>query len=178
VGAAAEQFHHVLGYSLSGYALLLAPLVPLVGLVAAFAVRRHRRVVRALLGCFAAACVAILLITLTPGRTIGFNVHSCSLALTGLSSDAWSRDARTLNILIFVPVGFFAATLVRVWRWPLVVAFGLSVAVELAQRELPALHRSCDVIDLIDNTIGALIGAAAGLVVVWVVSRVPTDGAA
>jgi VanZ like family len=175
VGATAERFQHVLGYSLSGYALLLAPLVPLVGLAVALAVRRHGPLVRWLAGGFAASCVAIPLITLTPGRTVGFNVHSCSLALTGLSSDAWSRDARTLNILIFVPVGFFAAALVRVWRWPLVVAFGLSVAVELAQREIPDLHRSCDIIDLVDNSIGALIGAVAGLLVGWVVSRVPTE---
>jgi VanZ like family len=175
VGAAADRFQHVLGYSLSGWALLLGPLVPLVGVAVALLLRRQGPVVRVLAGCFAGSCAAILLITLTPGRTPGFSAHSCSLVLTGLSSDAWSRDARTLNILIFVPVGFFAATLVRASKWPLVLAFGLSFAVELSQREIASIHRSCDVIDVVDNTLGALIGAAVGLLVVWVVARFPPD---
>jgi glycopeptide antibiotics resistance protein len=65
-----------------------------------------------------------------------------------------------------------AAALIGVWRWPLVLAFLLTVGVELTQRQIPAINRSCDIVDVLDNTVGVLIGAAAGLLVVAAVAPV------
>lgn len=70
--------------------------------------------------------------------------------------------AAALNVLIFIPVTAVPMLLVgrgRWWHWALVGAV-VSVGVELTQALLPARHT--DVIDIMANTLGALIGTGLG----------------
>jgi len=61
------------------------------------------------------------------------------------------------NILIFVPVGFFARPAFRMKLWQAtLLGTGLSVFVEIFQRFLP---RSTDIDDVLLNGFGAFIGA-------------------
>jgi glycopeptide antibiotics resistance protein len=49
------------------------------------------------------------------------------------------------------------------------VALGLySVAIELLQLALARIDRACDITDVVDNTTGALIGGAIGVVLALV----------
>ncbi len=77
---------------------------------------------------------------------------------------------RTLNTVLFIPAGAFLVLAVARWRigWilapvGLAMLAGLSVLIELTQLELARINRACDVTDMIDNTTGAIIGAALGL---------------
>jgi hypothetical protein len=173
-GSVVTDYHQVFGYYLSGIALALLPAVPVVGLLVALARRRSSRGVRMASGLLAATFTAILLVTLTPGR-MSYHPGVCAFYWTGTARDLGSTDGKLLNILMFVPLGFFAAMLVRRTRLPLLGALLLSPAIELTQRELPSLRRACDLVDVVDNVGGAVVGAVAGLVVVWAVSRFPVD---
>ncbi len=77
-----------------------------------------------------------------------------------------------LNVLFFVPVGFFVRTL---FSWGVIRAavtgLVLSLAVETTQLTglwgvYPCAYRLFSVNDLIDNTLGAVLGSLAALVVV------------
>ena len=162
----ASDYHLFFGYYLSNIALLLLPVALTAGVVVALAVRSRGWLPRALLGGYVTVVGAILLVTLTPGRVTRPGAGSCSLEFGAVLSDSWSGHARLLNVLMFVPLGLLGAALVRSWRTPLVLALLLTFAVELTQRELPAIRRSCDVVDLADNTLGAVIGATVGLLLV------------
>lgn len=64
------------------------------------------------------------------------------------------------NVLLFVPAVAALALLRPRWWWVLVGA-GISVAVELHQYTQPG--RDASVVDLLANTVGAAIGATAGI---------------
>ena len=72
---------------------------------------------------------------------------------------AWRGQYRQIlaNILVFVPVGALAG---RLWRWRGVLfAAGLSVLIELSQ--LLSRRGFFEFDDILDNTLGALLGLAA-----------------
>lgn len=78
------------------------------------------------------------------------------------------RDAAE-NVMLYLPVGLFAAVL---WRsksrpvvWATGLALSLSLGIELAQRLLP-IDRAATTHDVIFNTLGGLIGAVAGTLTV------------
>jgi len=163
----AGDYHLVFGYYLSGIALALLPAAPLLGVLVALALHRTGWTTRVVSGALVAWTFAVLLVTLTPGR-VSYHPGVCAFFWSGTAGDLGSTDAKVLNILIFVPVGLLAALLVRRSWLPLGLAFLLSAAIELTQRQYPSLHRSCDLVDVIDNTGGVLIGAVGGLVLVGV----------
>lgn len=73
--------------------------------------------------------------------------------------------AAALNVLIFIPVTLVSMLLVgrgRWWHWALAGA-ALSVVVELTQSLLPA--RDMDIVDIVANATGAVIGAGLGALV-------------
>ncbi len=83
------------------------------------------------------------------------------------------------NVVLCLPVGFFAAL---VWRnrarpvvWATGLAFSVSLSIELAQFVLP-ISRSAQTHDLILNTLGGFIGAVAGTMALRLIYRsdVPT----
>ena len=74
------------------------------------------------------------------------------------------------NVLLFIPLGILLASLA--WRWFAVLALGLglSLVIETTQYLLNQ-GRTADVDDVIENTLGALIGWAVVLVVHRVEAR-------
>ncbi|WP_164478046.1 VanZ family protein [Nocardioides pantholopis] len=83
----------------------------------------------------------------------------------------FSGGQRLLNTLVFVPPGLLMVVFLA--RWPraalVTVPLGLAVlaaysaGIELTQLELARLDRACDITDVVDNSTGALLGGAAGL---------------
>lgn len=64
-----------------------------------------------------------------------------------------------LNILCFIPLGFFCPLLSKLYKQVkkvLLIGFGLSFVIEISQ--LFTLYRATDINDLIANTLGTLIG--------------------
>jgi hypothetical protein len=86
-------------------------------------------------------------------------------ALQGLSADAYGRDA-LLNVVGFVPLGFFAVAVARrrglaagvpAAACAIVLGVALSLGIEIVQVHLPA--RVSSATDLACNTLGAALGA-------------------
>ena len=85
------------------------------------------------------------------------------------------------NLLLFLPVGFFAMLW---WRskarpvvWATGLAFTISFAIETAQLVLP-INRAASIHDIIFNTLGGFAGALGVVFVVSMVERFdrPADG--
>jgi glycopeptide antibiotics resistance protein len=147
--------------------------VSLVGSLAA-----SGRVARALGVPWLVACVMllsfgiILSATLTPLRW-AFDIsltgeRSCDLSRIGLAplADYLARSETDAggNVLLFIPLGFAIGMVPRSWRKVAVIvaAIPLPFAIETIQLLAPALDRSCESADVIDNLLGLVIGLAAG----------------
>lgn len=80
----------------------------------------------------------------------------------------------SLNVLLFVPLGIAVALLPRARRTLAVgiMLFGLSVAVESFQVLVPVLGRSCEIGDVVANTLGLGIGLLIGVCVRTIGGRV------
>lgn len=125
---------------------------------------------------FAVVCVGVL--TLTPAYEVPSVVlaedrqTSCS-GYGGPSPDGFwivGGGQRFLNMAVFAPAGALLVLAVGRWRagWVLaplglvgLVAF--SVAIEWTQLEVARIDRACDVTDMVDNSLGALVGFVVGL---------------
>jgi predicted metal-binding membrane protein len=78
-------------------------------------------------------------------------------------SELPTLDDRSLNVLLFVPIGL-AIALVPVTnrRWTgLIIAASLPFAIEATQLAVPVLNRGCESGDVIDNLTGLLAGYLA-----------------
>jgi len=73
----------------------------------------------------------------------------------------------TANVLMFVPIGLFLLLLFgrRLWWLAVIMGVLLSSLIEFTQLFLPG--RVSDVRDLTSNSLGALIGVLAALVITW-----------
>jgi glycopeptide antibiotics resistance protein len=73
----------------------------------------------------------------------------------------------TANVVMFVPIGLFLLLLFgrRLWWLAVITGVLLSSSIEFTQLFLPG--RVSDVRDLTSNSLGALIGVLAALVVTW-----------
>ena len=147
------------------------------------AISRHREedrgvmVDRLVIVGLLAALSAVAALTLQPLGGSGFGAPRAPI----LNPMSWigRRDALD-NLLLFLPVGFFAALW---WRsrpspiiWAAGLAFTASVAIEMTQLELP-INRAASIHDVMFNTLGGLVGAMVGVLVVRIVrrSRFSTD---
>jgi glycopeptide antibiotics resistance protein len=83
----------------------------------------------------------------------------------------------TMNVLLFVPLGFFARTL---WKRGLIgttlIGFGASLLIEITQLTAnfgtaPYVYRIFDVDDLLNNTGGAMLGWIAGALLLTLVRK-------
>lgn len=74
------------------------------------------------------------------------------------------------NIVLFVPYGALLAAAFRKLRWWAVdlIGLGTTLLIELVQ---PFLERSCDIDDIIANTLGTVIGCAAAKVFIAATER-------
>jgi len=125
--------------------------------------------------------VVVALVTLIPANGVPGIVPAegrltgCSWDLGGPAPDGFwilAGGQRLLNTALFVPSGALLVLSAARWRWRAlrIVPVGLallaaySVALELVQLWLARLDRAYDVTDMVDNVVGALIGAAIGTV--------------
>jgi hypothetical protein len=100
---------------------------------------------------------------------------SCSWDIGGPAPDGFwilPGGQRLLNAVVFVPSGALLVLVAARWRWAwATVPVGLaalaaySTLIELTQLEAARIDRACDVTDIIDNVIGAGVGALVGIAV-------------
>lgn len=137
------------------------------------------RRVTLLLGIPFLACLAFL--TLTPSRIENAMPNLLDLALRAAHRLGWeSLDFTQLevlaNVLVFVPVGILAASLLprRLGALALLVGPAISVGIEFAQRiALP--HRAATVSDVLANSAGATVGVLLALTLGLLFAR-PASG--
>lgn len=123
--------------------------------------------------------VAIGLVTLVPANgppgiiPADLAQTSCSFDYGGPAPDGFlffAGGQRLLNAALFAPAGLCLALAVagrRTW-WLTVPGTVLlavySAGIEFTQLQLTRLDRACDITDVGDNTVGAVVGALVGLV--------------
>ncbi len=135
-----------------------------------------RRVIALLLTMSVGLILFATLTPVTPDLDAGIAPRGqCDLSRVTIAS--WSTlttyRAPSLNIVLFVPLGFALGLLPRTSRNVAIVlgAFLLTVLVEATQSLVSELGRGCESADIVDNTMGLAIGLAAGLVVTVVAQR-------
>lgn len=100
------------------------------------------------------AMLAVVVLTLYPDGA-PYPRITCAAGLPYLAPTAVESTA---NVLLFVPISFFAGVL---WRRPVAAVLGavaLSGAIELLQALVLVIGRACDTSDWITNSIGAVVG--------------------
>lgn len=119
---------------------------------------------------FAAALLAVAILTLRPGPE---GIGGARPSILNPFARIDEEDALA-NVLLYVPIGFFAALIWRSKSHVLIraasVALGVSVAIEFAQAVLP-IDRAATTHDVVFNALGGLVGAALGGLVVRTVSK-------
>ncbi|GAA5198047.1 VanZ family protein [Microbacterium jejuense] len=128
---------------------------------------------------FLAALTAAVVVALTLApRAVVAPVRGAVMALAGRFAEPLVAGLSplqlesALNALLFVPLGAALALLLgrRLWALAPVLGFAVSFAVEYAQVRIPG--RVPDLQDVVWNTVGAVVGAAAvGVVLAGVGSR-------
>jgi glycopeptide antibiotics resistance protein len=117
----------------------------------------------------------VLVATLPPtGATLagrGSYEEACDLSRMTFApfSELLRLNATSLNVLLFIPLGIALGSLPWSRRSVATVAaaFLLSVAIELFQLSVPILGRECQSADIIDNTMGLIIGLTVGASARW-----------
>lgn len=127
--------------------------------------------------------VVVTLVTLVPANgapgiiPAGEAQTSCSWDVGGPAPEGFwilGGGQRLLNTALFVPPGVFLGVLLGTRRRWWLAGLGVlllaacSAGIEITQLELARLDRACDVTDVVDNTAGAVLGVALGLVVAGV----------
>lgn len=124
--------------------------------------------------------VVIALVTLIPANgapgivSADGRLPTCSTDLGGPAPDGFwilGGTQRLLNVVVFVPSGALLVLALATWGRSafVTVPLGLvglaaySVGIEFTQLEVARLDRACDVTDMVDNTAGAVLGGAIGL---------------
>ncbi|UQA95524.1 VanZ family protein [Streptomyces halobius] len=76
-------------------------------------------------------------------------------------AEPFATQQGLLNLLLFLPIGFFGLMALRALLPVLVGSVLLSLATELLQTLLPGVSRGCDSSDLQMNSLGGIVGALA-----------------
>ncbi len=113
----------------------------------------------------AAALAAVAGLTLSPQAVVGpargvFLSWADAVHLPLLAGAGYPADERTLNLLLFVPLGAALAALLPRggWPWALTLPTAVSLGVEIAQGFIPG--RIPDGADVLWNGVGGAGGAA------------------
>jgi hypothetical protein len=120
------------------------------------------------------ALAGALAVTLTPPEWDAKERAACLLAPPGRLGLFQLPDLNpeSLNALLLLPFGFFAVLATR-RAWPaLLPVILLPVFIELVQALLPALDRTCNLQDAINNLSGGLLGIGLGLTVILAQGRI------
>jgi glycopeptide antibiotics resistance protein len=144
-----------------------------VGLFLASVLGRQLKCATALAFILIVSTGIILSATLTPlvgalengTRSTG----TCDLGGMGLIplSELLHVDDRSLNVMLFVPLGVTVGLMAGSKRALGVVvgAIALPFAIETTQMLVPALGRGCEGIDVIDNLTGLVLGATGAILI-------------
>lgn len=152
--------------------LVLAGLVALAAVAARPLARRTGQPVwLALATLLAAAVILTLTLPPAPGHPIGgpttAGLVDCVAALTDPAAwwhgmvDTGNRGERVGNVLMFVPLGFFAALLTRRPGRVALVGLVAPAVIEVSQALIGG-GRDCAADDWLNNATGAVLGATAG----------------
>ena len=99
----------------------------------------------------------------------------CDTSRLGIASieELTSVNTSSLNVLLFVPLGFALGLLPRTRPAAIVAvaAASLTFVVEAIQLLLPVLGRGCQTADLVDNLMGLAIGVVIGLLARPLIAR-------
>jgi glycopeptide antibiotics resistance protein len=151
-----------------------------VALVLAARVARLIHANRQLAWALMMATGIVLVATVTPSREAFLHGTSgsgtCDMSRIGLASLAELTELgpTTLNVLLFVPLGFSLALLPssRTKTALVLGALVLPLLIETTQLLIPAFDRACQSKDVVDNITGLLTGLAAGAVTIGLLSFV------
>jgi hypothetical protein len=117
----------------------------------------------------------IVAATLTPGADPPHAGAGCDLSRLGPAplSEITSIGNVSLNILLFVPLGFVLGLLERSRIKAILIlgAIALPVMIESIQLVVAPLDRACQSADVADNLTGLLFGLAAGSFGGWLAGR-------
>ena len=80
--------------------------------------------------------------------------------------DVYANSENCLNILLFVPIGFLVGLVARKYRLIYAVLVGLFVSETIECAQLIWQRGTFDVNDLMNNTIGAMVGGVIALAVI------------
>lgn len=123
-----------------------------------------------LAGALVVSAGVILAATVTPiseSETPLGAARTCDLSETRLISlaELATLDDRSLNVILFVPLGVIIGFLPTTrGRWPIIAAAVLlPFAIESFQLVAPGLNRGCEGSDVVDNLTGLGLGFIAGL---------------
>ncbi len=113
-------------------------------------------------GLLVAAVLLPLAITLTPSAGPGSGGPNCISDIRPYRW--WGQGGEELaNMAMLLPFGLLAPLLLGRWSVPLLLLGAcLPVGVEGVQYLVPGLGRSCDVTDLLLNSIGLAVGVVVG----------------
>lgn len=142
-------------------AALLA--IILVGPFVGMALARHPRLSWALTGL---TLLPVAALTLVPVRRELYDVCTVQWSLP-----TFGRVELTANVVLFVLPVLFAAVASRRPLLMLLAGSALSVVIEVFQALVPAIGRSCDTTDWLNNTIGAAIGAVLAIIALRLAKR-------
>jgi glycopeptide antibiotics resistance protein len=123
------------------------------------------------------ALLLVLALTLTPQSTahLGAGMKACWTTVQGPIgfSSYGNASQRSLNVVLFVPLGLFTALMPRRYLAALcLLGLVLPMFVEALQYQLPSLDRQCAVVDVVDNETGFVLGVVIGLTLRWLIHRV------
>lgn len=110
----------------------------------------------------------VIAVTLTPVNAAGSSAWRSFGTDSALVPD-WVVSDRFANLLLFVPLGLAAGLVGRadLRRWVVLAVLLSPLLVEGMQAVLPLLNRGPQWQDVLDNTIGILVGLGAA----WVIRR-------
>ena len=124
---------------------------------------RHPRVAWLLTGL---TLLPVAALTLVPVRRELYDVCTVQWSLP-----TFGRVELMANVVLFVLPVLFAGVASKKPLLMLLAASALSVIIEVFPALVPAIGRSCDTNDWLNNTIGAAVGAVLAIVALWLAKR-------
>ncbi len=152
---------------------LLIDLGLFVGLYAIYYILRLRRqppARRLIKTLFFAYAALLLLLTVSPMQMIAAGRVSVSLHDINRAAFQYNLDREIIgNILLFLPLGFLLPLAYpKLKDWTILIAILTSIAIELLQQ---SIGRVSDTTDVINNSLGSIIGFYLALPLVYWLSR-------
>ncbi|MDY7102945.1 MAG: VanZ family protein [Actinomycetota bacterium] len=168
---------HVMGYRVPALVLAVAVAAALGVVPVYLRLRGDRGRARAAMAAVATWCyVVTVAVALAPSTSEGAG-SSCVFTGAGDLLGWRHDDQRLLNVLLYVPLGALAMLVpaTRVHRWIALAAVASTPPILELVQLTPAVGRSCDAADVVDNWLGAALGVGLGAAVLLVARYLGSD---